>query len=410
MVSMRFSLFFVVIVFVCIPFLGISQSESGLAPVETKLLVYGGDIQPRFVELAAKLTGKPKPRVCYLPTASADDERNIRYWERICSQLPVQPFVLKVWVSSDTSQKSFAEILGSMDAIVVGGGNTLNMLGIWHAQGIDTLLQQAYRRGVVLSGGSAGSLCWFQTGVSDSRPERLSLITGLGLLPYSNCPHYRQASRRKLYEALLLNGKAGEGYGCDDQSAILFRDGKFHSAYSTSDVHHSYAVKAENGVIVTDTLRCSILVADGAVPADSIGVLNLNKTLEELGNQPGENSPLGAFVAIKTLLAKGQTSKLAHVSAHHNKSRLKPDEPDQPFDPKSHQAHMNTLVYSVLLYDNRVAGVVNKMYEGVVGVWYFYNEGGKWLSAGEDFGGSTPFEAQISFREKVRSHLKQVGQ
>lgn len=113
---------------------------------------------------------------------------------------------------------------------------------------------------------------------------------------------------------------------------------------------------------------------------------------------------------IKTLLAKGQTSKLAHVSAHRNKSRLKPDEPDQPFDPKNYQAHMSTVVYSVLLYDNRVAAVVNKMYEGVVGVWYFYSEGGKWLSAGEDFGGSTPFEAQISFREKVRSHLKQVGQ
>lgn len=386
--------------------IALAQPDSKQSPAGTTLLVYGGDIQPRFVELVAKLTGKPRPRICYLPTASADNERNIRYWEIICRELPVEPHVLKVWVTSGEGNPSFAAILNTMDAVVVGGGNTLNMLGIWRAQGIDTLLEQAYHKGVVLSGGSAGSLCWFQSGVSDSRPDHLSLIRGLGLLPFSHCPHYHEKSRRELFESLVLSGKAGNGYGCDEKAAILFRNGRFHAAYSTSDVHHSYAVRAEHGVIVTDTLQCSILVAAWAVPADSMKVMAVGKTLLELENLKTENTPLGAFVAIKRLLANGQVSKLASLSAQLNRTRLKQGEPDQPFDRSNYDAHMKTSVNSVLVYDDKIAAVVNNMYNDFFGVWYFYNEGGKWLSAGEDYGGETLFEAELSFREKVPTHLK----
>lgn len=403
---MRIALSALFLLIICLPSVGIAQPDSTPKPVETILLAYGGDIQPRFVELAAKLTGKPHPRICYLPTASADNERNIKHWERICSQLPVQPHVLKVWVSSSAENPSFASVINSMDAIVVGGGNTLNMLGIWRAQGIDTLLVQAFNRGVVLSGGSAGSLCWFQTGISDSRPDHLSLINGLGLVPFSHCPHYRENSRKQLYESMVLSGKAGDGFGCDDRAAVLFRNGRFHMAYSTSDIHHAYAVRGINGAIVTDTLPCTILVADQSIAAESFQVTDVNKMLRDLDGRIHENTPLGAFVAIKTMLANGQLSRLATLSAHYNKARLKPGEPDQPFDPKNHQAHMMTSVTSVLVYENKIAAVVNNMYNDFFGVWYFYNEGGKWLSAGEDYGGETFFEAKISFREKVPTHLK----
>ena len=95
-----------------------------------------------------------------------------------------------------------------MDAIIVGGGNTLNMLGIWKAQGIDTVLRKTYERGIVLAGGIAGSLCWFTGGYSDSRPMQLTIINGLAFLNFSHCPHYHsEPARKPLYWQAILDGK-----------------------------------------------------------------------------------------------------------------------------------------------------------------------------------------------------------
>ena len=110
-----------------------------------------------------------------------------------------------------------------MGAIVVGGGNTLNMLAIWRAQGIDTELKKAYHKGVVMAGGSAGSLCWFNAGTTDSRPKELSIVEGMSFINKSHCPHYNsETSRRPLYHTNILSGKLTDGYACDDRSAIHF--------------------------------------------------------------------------------------------------------------------------------------------------------------------------------------------
>lgn len=96
--------------------------------------------------------------------------------------MQLDTLVVEVWVSSSPHNISFEEALPHSDAIVVGGGgkNTLNMLRMWRAQEIDKILEKALQRGIILSGGSAGSRCWFDQGVSDSRPERLSVMEGLG--------------------------------------------------------------------------------------------------------------------------------------------------------------------------------------------------------------------------------------
>jgi len=87
------------------------------------------------------------------------------------------------------------------DAIFVGGGNTLNMLAIWKAQGIDTALRKAYDSGILMTGGSAGSLCWFQNGTTDSRPIDLSKVEGMGWIKGSHCPHLTgRKFRRPLYQ------------------------------------------------------------------------------------------------------------------------------------------------------------------------------------------------------------------
>ena len=94
----------------------------------------------------AELTGKEKPNVCFIPTASGDDEGYIKRFQDVCSQLEVHPHVIKVWINSYDQKETFEEQITKMDVIVVGGGNTLNMLAIWKAQGIDVALKKAYEK------------------------------------------------------------------------------------------------------------------------------------------------------------------------------------------------------------------------------------------------------------------------
>ena len=152
------------------------NSDAGDQKPGKTIFVYGDGLEKVFIKYVAGLTNKKNPRICFIPTAAADNERVIGYWYKICEGLPVTPTVLMTFISSDPGQKTHeVEIFGS-DAIIVGGGNTLNMLAVWKVQGIDSLLRKAYEKGIVLAGGSVGSLCWFNAGSTDSRPQEQTLI------------------------------------------------------------------------------------------------------------------------------------------------------------------------------------------------------------------------------------------
>ncbi|MBQ4820357.1 peptidase E [Aquimarina sp. MMG016] len=229
-------------------------------PSDKKLFVYGGQVNKQFIKYTAKLTGKKKPKICFLPTATGDSERYMNYWYRLCSDLEVEPHVLKVWINSYSQKKSFEEILASMDAIIVGGGNTLNMLAIWKAQKIDAALKNAYDKGIVLAGGSAGSLCWFNGGTTDSRPKELSIVRGLNLINYSHCPHYNsEESRRPLYHDNILKDVLSDGYACDDKSGILFVNGKVNKALSIDKENNSYWVFKKDGKIIEEKIEAEII-------------------------------------------------------------------------------------------------------------------------------------------------------
>jgi peptidase E len=219
---------FTLVIFLLLTFVGIEslKAQQNTDKQDETIFIWGGDINTKFVQYVADLTKKENPKICYLPTASGDNPDNIKYWENICNTLQLDTIILKVWVSSSEKNQSFEEILLNSDAIVVGGGNTLNMLGIWKAQGIDNILERALENGIILSGGSAGSLCWFQNGISDSRPINLSIVEGLGFLPYSNCPHYSQESRKNLYHQMIKDGKMNSGYATDELAGILFEKRK----------------------------------------------------------------------------------------------------------------------------------------------------------------------------------------
>jgi dipeptidase E len=214
------------------------------------IFAYGGNFTKQFMRYVIALTKKENPRICFLPTASADNANGILAWYAACEDLPMRPYVQKSFVASYTEPKTFEENLLSMDAIVVGGGNTLNMMAIWKAQGIDTVLRKAYNKGIILAGGSAGSLCWFQGGTTDSRPRDLSIVKGLGFIPTSHCPHYHSEPLRKpLYFDNILKGKLAAGYAIDDQAGIIFEDEKYIKSVAIDSKNNTYYVSVINGQV-----------------------------------------------------------------------------------------------------------------------------------------------------------------
>ncbi|MFT5737589.1 MAG: dipeptidase E [Maribacter sp.] len=229
--------------------------------MKRQLVIYGsGRHTVPFIQYMAEATEKERPNICFIPTASGDNKAySIRFYE-VCKQLNVIPHVLEVWINSYDHKESFEDQISKMDAIVVGGGNTLNMLAIWKAQGIEVSLKKAYSNGVVMGGGSAGSLCWFNGGTTDSRPGKLSIVEGMSFIDKSHCPHYNsETSRRPLYHQNILSGKLSDGYACDDRSAIHFINGVVHTSVSLDAENHSYYVYEKNGKIVENRISSKII-------------------------------------------------------------------------------------------------------------------------------------------------------
>ncbi len=352
------------------------------------IFTWGGDINLKFVQYVADLTKKENPKICYLPTASADNQDNIKYWSNICNTLKVDTIILKIWVSSSEKNQSFEDILLNSDAIVVGGGNTLNMLGIWKAQGIDTILKKALKKGTVLAGGSAGSICWFQNGISDSRPVNLSIVNGLGFLPFSNCPHFSQEVRKSLYYQMIKEKKMSSGYASDELAGILFKNGKAVESVSQSDIHNSYFVNLEKGEIKSTKMESKILLKKDALPEGTFASQPIKKKISDLIEINDKSSPINAYVS------EIKTSQL-------NKENISESERSRL---------LNIGVEKVFIYNNKIAGVVNDAYLDSFGygMWYFFNCNGTWTSMGEDIGGTTVFESEITFREKAEILIKRA--
>jgi dipeptidase E len=167
------------------------------------------------------LTGVARPRVCFLPTASGDADHYVVRFYRAFPSSVCEPSHISLF-RRETGVGDPREHLLSQDLIYVGGGSLVSLLGTWRAHGIDEVLREAWQQGVVLCGGSAGSLCWFEevvSGFHEGPPRRMS---GLGFLPYSNAVHYNEeAGRRTAFlEAIAAGFPAGFGVG--DGAALHF--------------------------------------------------------------------------------------------------------------------------------------------------------------------------------------------
>jgi peptidase E len=137
-----------------------------------------------------------------------------------------------------------------MDAIYVGGGNTVNMLAVWEVQGIVDILRQAMAQDILLGGGSAGGICWFEGGLTDSRPKILTPMKAMGWLKGSFAPHYlSEPGRREYFHRYIREGALTDGYGCDEPVGLFFEDGELVRAYgSEPDAKAFYVERTEDGI------------------------------------------------------------------------------------------------------------------------------------------------------------------
>jgi peptidase E len=235
---------------------GVASSRLAAQAATRKILIAGGGFDTAFIRYMAALTGVKRPKLLYLPTAAADSQSAIISWFRSCAPLDVHPLAQESFIGSSRQARSWEDVLLSVNGIVASGGNTLNQQAIWKAQGIDVILRQAWDRGIVLGGASAGSLCWFEEGTTDSRPKELTTVKCLGFLKGSHCPHYdREPDRRPLYQKLIGSGAMKPGYACDNDAGIYFEDNEVKRVVSTRAAAKVDYVSVVGGQVVEKLLE-----------------------------------------------------------------------------------------------------------------------------------------------------------
>ncbi len=221
---------------------------------------YGPEIEIAGIDKEIiRLTGKKNPRILFIPTASSNSERYIKVFEEWFQKLNCKTDSLIL--DNKSRKKDFEEKIMSADAIYVGGGNTLKMMTIWRKLGVDKTLIKAFEKGIVLSGLSAGGICWFSYGHSDSRmftskkgiPWPFIKVKGLGLFPFVFCPHYHFEKREKDFARLIMRD-GGIGLGVDNRAAIEIVDDKFRILKINSR-GKAYLVKKIKGKIVEKELK-----------------------------------------------------------------------------------------------------------------------------------------------------------
>ena len=217
---------------------------------EPHIVAMGGggpdDVVRRLDDFVLGLARRTPARVCFLPTAAGDDAwTTVRFYSRFAgrgveaSHVDVFPW----------PREGLREHLLAQDVVVVSGGSTANMLAIWRVHGIDAILREAWEDGVVLSGWSAGMICWFEAGVTDSFGPQLESMDCLGWLPGSACPHYDgEELRRPRYHELVGSGLLA-GIAADDAVALHYRGTELAEIATACAGSRAYRVELSAGKV-----------------------------------------------------------------------------------------------------------------------------------------------------------------
>jgi peptidase E len=197
-----------------------------------------------------------RPTVAFLGTAGGDADSYLVKFYRAFSSYDCRPSHLPLFQRTP----KLREYLVRQDVIYVGGGNTKSMLALWREWDLPALLQEAWQEGTVLAGVSAGAICWFQHGLTDSWADRLAVLPCLGFLGGSCCPHYDgEPERRPAYHDYLLKGDILPGVAIDDGAAIHMAEGEIHRVVASRPVARAYRVSIREGAVLEEPLETEYL-------------------------------------------------------------------------------------------------------------------------------------------------------
>ncbi|MBV8429557.1 MAG: peptidase E [Solirubrobacterales bacterium] len=213
------------------------------------------------------LTGVARPRICFLPTASGDADHYIVRFYRAFPASRCEPSHISLFRRETSVADPRAHLL-AQDVIYVGGGSVVSLLGTWRAHGIDLALREAWLAGVLLCGGSAGSLCWFTEAVSGFHGGEPRRVRGLGLLPWSNAVHYEsEGGRRQAFQAAIGTGMPA-GYAANDGAALHFLGGELGEVFSSRPEARAYFVSRDQcGDVSERELPARYLGLEAAQPS-----------------------------------------------------------------------------------------------------------------------------------------------
>lgn len=204
--------------------------------------------------------GRPRPKVCFVPTASGDAPAYIDQFLSAFAPRRCEPSVLSLF-RRELDDEALRRFLLDQDVVYVGGGNTANLLAVWRAHGVDRVLSEACNRGTLLCGISAGANCWAGGSHTDSFGPLTFLQDGLGLLPGSVCPHYdSEPGRRASCREAVATGRLSAGWAIEDGVGALFADGRLDEAVSRTPDARLYWVQADGAdEAVERALPCRLL-------------------------------------------------------------------------------------------------------------------------------------------------------
>ena len=204
-----------------------------------------------------KQTKKKNPRICFIPTATGDNEAYKVNFYSTFTNLNCYPSHLDFFKRTP----DLNELILNQDAIFVGGGNTKSMLAVWKEWGLDKILKKAYLNGTVMSGVSAGAICWFQNGITDSWASNLKMMPCLNFLKGTCCPHYDEEPERKpAVKKLLLTNKIKNVYAVDGGAALHMKDEKVFKSVIFKKNKSSYLVDIKKKSINEKSFKKTILI------------------------------------------------------------------------------------------------------------------------------------------------------
>jgi peptidase E len=216
---------------------------------------------PLLDDYILSLSKRQPARVCFLPTASGDSPQYVvRFYRSLAGRCKASDLTLidSSLARQPASTADLESFVGEQDIFYVGGGNTVHLLALWRAHGLDRLLRKAWLGGAVLCGVSAGMNCWFDASITDGFGDLAPLNDGLGLLQASACPHYDADKRRPTFHAAISRGFPS-GYAADDGAGLHFVGQELVQVVTSRPNARGYQVEVRDGQVVEQALASRFL-------------------------------------------------------------------------------------------------------------------------------------------------------